>query len=119
MIAKFLDTVPYLKTGRVLDAKYRAPMEARKVDRKGWSTKPVVLRNPRSVPVKRSYTGYVYDFSVPGTERFIANGIVCHNSGSAIITEDNLLGGLLFAGGSGVTIANKISNVVSLLGIRL
>lgn len=41
------------------------------------------------------------------------------DSGSAIVTEDNVLGGLLFAGGSGVTIANKISNVVSLLGIRL
>jgi hypothetical protein len=41
------------------------------------------------------------------------------DSGSAILTEDNVLGGLLFAGGSGVTIANKISNVVSLLGIRL
>ncbi len=41
------------------------------------------------------------------------------DSGSAIVTEDNVLGGLLFAGGSGVTIANKISNVVSLLGVRL
>jgi hypothetical protein len=41
------------------------------------------------------------------------------DSGSAIVTEDNVLGGLLFAGGSGVTIANKISNVVSLMGIRL
>ena len=41
------------------------------------------------------------------------------DSGSAILTEDNLLGGLLFAGGSGVTIANRIANVVSLLGIRL
>lgn len=41
------------------------------------------------------------------------------DSGSAIVTEDNVLGGLLFAGGSGVTIANRISNVVSLLGIRL
>jgi hypothetical protein len=47
------------------------------------------------------------DFSAPG------------DSGSAIITEDNYLGGLLFAGGSGVTIANKISHVVSLLGVRL
>jgi hypothetical protein len=47
------------------------------------------------------------DFSAPG------------DSGSAIITEDGFLGGLLFAGGSGVTIANKISHVVSLLGVRL
>jgi hypothetical protein len=47
------------------------------------------------------------DFSAPG------------DSGSAIVTEDGFLGGLLFAGGSGVTIANKISHVVSLLGIRL
>lgn len=41
------------------------------------------------------------------------------DSGSAIVTEDGFLGGLLFAGGSGVTIANKISHVVSLLGVRL
>ena len=41
------------------------------------------------------------------------------DSGSAIVTEDNVMGGLLFAGGDGITIANKISNVVSLLGIRL
>jgi hypothetical protein len=47
------------------------------------------------------------DFSAPG------------DSGSAIITEDGFLGGLLFAGGSGVTVANKISHVVSLLGVRL
>lgn len=47
------------------------------------------------------------EFSAPG------------DSGSAIISEDGLLGGLLFAGGTGVTIANKISHVVSLLGVRL
>jgi hypothetical protein len=41
------------------------------------------------------------------------------DSGSAIVDEDSYLGGLLFAGGSGVTIANRISNVVSLLGVRL
>jgi hypothetical protein len=47
------------------------------------------------------------DFSAPG------------DSGSAIVTEDGFLGALLFAGGSGVTVANKISHVVSLLGVRL
>lgn len=41
------------------------------------------------------------------------------DSGSAIVTEDGFLGGLLFAGGEGATIANRISNVVSLLGVRL
>jgi len=41
------------------------------------------------------------------------------DSGSVILTEDNYLGGLLFAGGEGVTVANRIANVVSLLGIRL
>lgn len=43
------------------------------------------------------------------------------DSGSAILTTDDepYLGGLLFAGGSGVTIANRISDVVALLGIRL
>lgn len=41
------------------------------------------------------------------------------DSGSAILTADNYIGGLLFAGGGGVTIANKISHVQRLLGIRL
>jgi len=41
------------------------------------------------------------------------------DSGSAILTMDGYIGGLLFAGGSGVTIANRISNVVALLGVRL
>lgn len=41
------------------------------------------------------------------------------DSGSAIVDEDGFVGGLLFAGGDGVTIANRISHVVSLLGIRL
>ena len=41
------------------------------------------------------------------------------DSGSAIVTADGYLGGLLFAGGDGQTIANKISHVVALLGVRL
>lgn len=41
------------------------------------------------------------------------------DSGSAIVDENGFVGALLFAGGNGVTIANRISHVVSLLGIRL
>jgi len=41
------------------------------------------------------------------------------DSGSAILTTDNYWGGLLFAGGEGVTIANRVSHVLSFLGIRL
>lgn len=41
------------------------------------------------------------------------------DSGSAILTMDNYLGGLLFAGGGGVTIANPIRHVVALGGVRL
>ena len=40
------------------------------------------------------------------------------DSGSVILV-DGMIGGLLFAGGGGVTIANRISHVVSFLGIRL
>lgn len=40
------------------------------------------------------------------------------DSGSVILV-DGMIGGLLFAGGGGVTIANRISHVISLLGIRL
>jgi hypothetical protein len=47
------------------------------------------------------------EFSAPG------------DSGSAVFGEDAFLGGLLFAGGEGITIVNRISHVVSLLGVRL
>jgi len=41
------------------------------------------------------------------------------DSGSAILTMDLHLGGLLFAGGGGVTIANRIAHVVDLFHILL
>jgi len=43
------------------------------------------------------------------------------DSGSVILTmeDEPYLGGLLFAGGSGVTISNRISDVVALMGVRL
>lgn len=41
------------------------------------------------------------------------------DSGSAILSEDEYLGGLLFAGGDNTTVANPISSVIALLGIRL
>jgi hypothetical protein len=41
------------------------------------------------------------------------------DSGSVVMTEDDFIGGLLFAGGDADTIVNRISNVISLLGIRL
>jgi hypothetical protein len=40
------------------------------------------------------------------------------DSGSAILSEDGFVGGLLFAGGGGQTIANKFSHVQALLGVR-
>ena len=40
------------------------------------------------------------------------------DSGSVLVADDGFVGGLLFAGGSGVTIANPISHVVSALNIR-
>lgn len=41
------------------------------------------------------------------------------DSGSAILGLGDTLGGLLFAGGSGVTIANRIQNVIDILGVGL
>lgn len=41
------------------------------------------------------------------------------DSGSAIVDEDGFLIGLLFAGGGGVTIANRISNVVAIMGVTV
>jgi hypothetical protein len=52
---------------------------------------------------------------VRSDEEFSAGG----DSGSAILTDDGYIGALLFAGGSGVTIGNRISNVISVLGIRI
>lgn len=39
------------------------------------------------------------------------------DSGSGIVGPGNKLGGLLFAGGGGITIANRITHVVALLGV--
>lgn len=50
-----------------------------------------------------------------GGSEFSAGG----DSGSAILTEDNYVGGLLFAGGGNQTIANKMSHVQALLGVRV
>ena len=41
------------------------------------------------------------------------------DSGSVIVDENNFIGALLFAGGDGITIGNRISNIVSVLGIRV
>lgn len=41
------------------------------------------------------------------------------DSGSWILTPDMFVGGLLFAGGGGQTIANKMSHVQALLGVRV
>ena len=49
------------------------------------------------------------------TGEFSAGG----DSGSAVLTADAFLGGLLFAGGEQITIVNRIGNVVSLLGVRM
>lgn len=40
------------------------------------------------------------------------------DSGSAIVDMSNVLRGLLFAGGSGITVFNQIDNVFSLLGLN-
>lgn len=50
-----------------------------------------------------------------GSGEFSAPG----DSGSTILTLENKLGGLLFAGGSGVTIANRIEHVIDILGVGL
>lgn len=54
--------------------------------------------------IVRADTG---EFSAPG------------DSGSAVLSADAFLGGLLFAGGERITIVNRIANVVSLLGVRM
>lgn len=41
------------------------------------------------------------------------------DSGSWVLTPDMYVGGLLFAGGGGQTICNKMSHVLSMLGVRV
>ena len=41
------------------------------------------------------------------------------DSGSAVLTDDNYLVGLLFAGSDKVTICNRIENVFTLLNVHL
>ena len=50
-----------------------------------------------------------------GDNEFSAGG----DSGSAIVDMDARVGGLLFAGGDGITVANRIANVVALLGVTV
>ena len=54
------------------------------------------LRSIRNI----QYIGnkHVYDLKMPDTEIFISEGIVCHNSGSAIIDENNNFVGRLNSG---------------------
>ena len=68
------------------------------------------------------------DYGPSGTATFTDQLIVRANagefsapgdSGSGVLTADAFLGGLLFAGGEGITIVNRIANVVSLLGLRI
>ena len=59
----------------------------------------------------------VYDLSVEG-EKFIANGFVCHNSGSLGINKKMEAFGLLFAGSPKVTLFNEIGPIVQYYGLR-
>ena len=54
-----------------------------------------------------------YESDTPGKE-FSAGG----DSGSTIVNESGYIVALLFAGGEGITIANKISDVITLLDWR-
>jgi intein/homing endonuclease len=62
---------------------------------------------------------HVYDFKVNPTESFVANGILCHNSGSIWVNERKEVVGLGFAGSDRFSCANKIQNVINLLDIEI
>jgi len=59
-----------------------------------------------------------FDFAVFADQFVIELAAEGGDSGSIILTEDNKAVGLLFAGGEGVTIANKYSNVRRALGLE-
>jgi intein/homing endonuclease len=63
----------------------------------------------------------VFDFKVNPTEIFIANGLVCHNSGSAVLNLDGYVVGLIFAGSQdgSLGIANHIYKVEEALGVKV
>jgi hypothetical protein len=50
-----------------------------------------------------------------GATEFSAGG----DSGSVVLDDERNIGGLLFAGGEGITVLNRISNVVAALRVRL
>lgn len=58
----------------------------------------------------------LYDMKVPSSETFIANNILCHNSGSVLLNNDTKeIVALLFAGSEYVTIHNHIDHVFEAL----
>ena len=59
----------------------------------------------------------VFDLKVPGTEMFIGNGVLLHNSGSAFLDEENRIVALGFAGSDKISIATPISTVCRLLDV--
>lgn len=60
-------------------------------------------------------------FGIATFEDQIAGDIHCEggDSGSAVLNDDNNVVGLLFAGGEGITIMNKIVNVIDLLAVEI
>jgi intein/homing endonuclease len=107
-VQKFLNTVGFIKKlpEEILEALSQQPSKAKK-------DYPFSTRGIRQV----DFVGYkpVYDFKVNPTESFVANGILCHNSGSLLCDENNSAVGLLFAGSSSITVYNKISRVMEAL----
>jgi len=78
---------------------------------------PVKLRKVREIiPIGEEK---VFDLKVDNYESFVANGILCHNSGSSVLGMDGNLIGLLFAGSDQITIASPMKTVFSLLNLTL
>lgn len=90
--------------------------QVRKSGRTTGLTQATVTLERADVSVQ--YDGGVVNF----VDQFVINGggfSAPGDSGSVIVTPDNHLGGLLFAGSETTTIANRASHVVALLGIRV
>lgn len=111
-IKKFIDEIGLIgHTERVVKA--RQQIERFKT-RNHYELTSKIVRGIEEQFIKQP----VYDLSVEG-EKFIADGFVCHNSGSLIFDMSMNAVAQLFAGSPKVTIASPIQPIIDAYGLKM
>jgi len=107
-IIKFAKRIGFASRNKK-DKLLRLSAEAKKVGRVGWQ------RSEKVVKINRlDETQTVYDIEVPKSKRFIANGIVVHNSGKSQLLKivPNMIPRGRYVSGKGVTSAGLTATVM-------